>query len=158
MFLGPAWLYCVSAWGWSLAKCGESGVLVFACWLNLGGLTLCAVGTHGLCSDSAAASLGVGLCVQPLFIFRSCEGSAQKLSLWLLSVGTEQGQQVPVLEAVWPSFSAGKGSSGCDWNPSEQGWVLGWALWVDPGGEGLSRNPEVYSAILYVNALNIQVF
>lgn len=43
MFLGPASLYCVNAWGWLLAKCGaKSGVLIFACWLNLGGFnTLC---------------------------------------------------------------------------------------------------------------------
>lgn len=162
VFLGPAWLYCVNAWGWLLAKSGgKSGLLVFACWLDLGLFNpLCSRDTWVVLWFSSCrwASLGVGLCVQPLFISRSCEGSAQKLSLWLPSAGTKQRQQVPVLKAVCPSLSAGKGEKWLWFEPSGQvRWVLDWALWVDPGDKGLSKNPEVYSALLYLNVLKTQV-
>lgn len=131
MFLGPAWLYCDSAWGWLLAKCGgKSGVLVFACWLNLG------VFNPFFSRDTwlvfRFSSWGRSLCSH-LFIFRSCEGSAQKLSLWFPSAGTKQWQQGP----VWPSFSAGKGEQWLWFKPfragmgpglSPLGWSKSWGL------------------------------
>lgn len=66
MFLGPAWLYCVSAWGWLLAKCGESGVLVFACWLNLGGFNpLCSRDTWLVLRFSSCQPWGRSLSAAP---------------------------------------------------------------------------------------------
>lgn len=161
VFLGPVWLYCVSAWGWLLAKCGgKSGVLVFAFWPNLGGFNpLCSWDTWLVLRFRSCrrASLGVGLCVQPPVHFQE---------LWRKCPETFpvtlQGQSSDSKCLCWrlcdPPLVQGKGSNSCDLNPSEQvGWVLDWAFQVDSGDEGLSRNPELYSALLYLNVLKIEV-
>lgn len=152
MFLGPAWLYCDSAWGWLLAKCGgKSGVLVFACWLNLGVFNpLCSRDTWLVLRFS---SWGRSLCAATC----SFSGAVKEVPRNFPCDSPPQGQSSDSKGLCDPPLVQGRGSNGCDLNPSEQGWVLDWALWVDPSREGLSRNPEVYSALLCVNFLKIQL-
>lgn len=122
MFLGPVWLYCVSAWGWLLAKCsGNSAVLVFACWLNWGVFNPlcsrdpCLVLRFSSCRQS---SLGVAFCS-----FSGAVKGVPKTFPVTPLCRTKQWQPVPELKAVTSLWCREKGEQWLWFKPSTAGGV-----------------------------------